>query len=140
MLERECSVFSRYLAGREPSRYVRDKYIDYHRRKQSFEDAAAFEKKLVRLAALHPWLTRVADAYAARLDRCSVLRKKLSLLAAIMECTPDYSVRIDSAYRGPVAWIFLRMGLAVAASALALAASLILVLPLRAALDRRPRR
>jgi hypothetical protein len=124
------------MAGCDASPYLRSKYVDYHRRKTAFRNLPAFDRSLLRLAVSHPWLTRVADSYSARFDRCSVLRKKLALVTAIMECSPEYVERIDTAYCGPLPLILFRMGLAVTGSAVALVASLILVAPLHLMVGR----
>ena len=31
-LERECRIFARYLTGQEPSRYIIEKYLDFHQK------------------------------------------------------------------------------------------------------------
>jgi hypothetical protein len=96
-----------------------------------------FETLVVRLAAVHPWLARVADSYSARFDKLSPLRKKLALLLGILECSPGYFERIDLAWTGPRFVILLRMGVAVANSAAALAVSVPLLGPLHLAIGRR---
>jgi hypothetical protein len=136
-LERECGTFCRYLSGRAPNRYVVEKYVAYHRLTGAFAGPLPFDAALVRLAARGPWLARLADSYSARFARGSVLRKKLALALGILECSPGFVEHVDTADSGPRPLVFARMGLAVAASALALAVSLALIGPLHAALRRR---
>ena len=130
-------MFCRYLAGAAPDSYICAKYADYHRSAGAFTDLSAFEHATVRLATVHPWLTRVADSYSARFDKCSPLRKKLALLVGILECSPGYFDRIDTAYGGNVVTVLFRLAVAVAASVVALAVSLVLLGPLHLLLGRR---
>jgi hypothetical protein len=137
-LDRECRTFCRYLAGRNPSAYVIEKYVEFHRVSGALAHAPAFEQALVRIAARHTWLARMADSYSARFAKCSVLRKKLALMVGLLECSPGFHEALDTAWQGPKILVFLRMGLAVAASAGALAASVALLGPLHVFL-REPR-
>jgi hypothetical protein len=135
-LQRECSTFCRYLSGTEPDSYVYGKYVDYHRDSGAFASMTTFEALAVSIAVAHPWLTRIADSYSARFDRCSPLRKKLALLLAVLEFSPGYFERVDVAWTGPRLLIFFRMTLTVVNSAVALAVSLPLLGPLHLAMGR----
>ena len=104
-LELESSVFTRYLAGSDPSEYVRDKYRDGHRaipfRLQGNEDA--LDVALVLVARRGPRRARIADAYARVFRPHGVLRQKLTLLLAILENSPDQHRRFTAGGRG--AWL-----------------------------------
>ena len=101
-LDIESSVFSRYLAGSDPSDYVREKYRDGHSaipyRVQGNEDA--FDVALVLVARRGPGRTRIADAYARVFRPHGVLRQKLTLLLAILENSPDLHRRFTAGGRG----------------------------------------
>lgn len=114
-----------------------EKYVAYHALTGAFAAPPPFDAALVRLAARGPRLARLADSYSARFARGSVLRKKLSLALGILECSPGFVGHVDTAYGGPRPLVFARMGLALAASALALAFSLALIGPLHAVLRRK---
>lgn len=114
-LDIESSVFTRYLAGREPSDYVRQKYRDGHGaipyRLRGGEDA--LDVALVVVARRGPVRTRIADAYARVFRPHGVLRQKLTLLLAILENSPDLHRRFTSGGQG-----MLRAILAIAGSLL----------------------
>ena len=78
----ECRVFTRYLIGRQPDAYIMRKYA------QAFEpgyplgedEAPGFDALLLKLAVLHPLLTRTADIYSRFFRPASAVRKRLVLL------------------------------------------------------------
>lgn len=95
-LRRECRVFSRFLIGREPSAYIADKYVSGH---ASWPDAPrgdALDRTLLAFASTAPWMTGVADTYAALARRPAVLRRKLILLLAILENAADTHTACDT--------------------------------------------
>ena len=113
------------------------KYADYHRLTGAFADLDAFDRALTAVAVRHPWIARVADSYAVRFARGSALRKKLALMVAILECSPGFFERIDTVHSGPRLLILARMAVALAASAISLAVSLVLFGPLHLFHSRR---
>ena len=93
-LDRECSVFSRYLIGQLPSAYVLDKYRDAHAKLPCLRDGEAgpFDAWLICLACRSPLLTRLVDSYSRVLFKHSRVRTKLVVLLAILEsCAPSHS-------------------------------------------------
>ncbi len=82
-LAREASVFARYLTGHAVHTYVAERYaagqaaLPRHR--------SALDETLVRVARVHPLLTRAADACGCVLAPRSALRQKLVLLTAVLE-------------------------------------------------------
>ena len=92
-LDRECSVFSRYLIGQPPSAYVLSKYRDAHAKLPYLRDGAAapFDALLIRLAGWNPFLTRLVDSHARVFFKRSCVRAKLVVLLAILEsCAPSH--------------------------------------------------
>jgi len=92
-LSRECEVFTSYLIKLVPNSYVIDKYRDAHLvtdlRLQHSE--RGFDKLLVSMASIHPFLTRMVDSYARIVCPATLARKKLILLMAILEtCAPTH--------------------------------------------------
>ena len=83
----ECQIFCQYLIQQKPDSYITQKYQQAHQ----FGDISLlqmdspFERCLLRLAGIHPFMTRLADAYSSVLFSSSILRKKLVLLVAILE-------------------------------------------------------
>ncbi len=118
-LARECQVFCRYLVGREPAEYVARKYAEAHGGAGSwsapvpFESACrfaardGFDAALLGVAARGPAWTSLADSYASMAARRSALRRKLVLLAAILEsCDASQGFR-DSVDDTPAAAVIL---------------------------------
>jgi len=96
-LEREADVFARLLTGRPPSPYAVRKYIAAHEH-LPLQAQDPFDRMLVSMASRGRLLARPADAYARFFARDSALRRKLSLMTAILESSPGG----DTAY-APVA-------------------------------------
>jgi hypothetical protein len=84
-LDAECNVLSRYLTGLPADEYVRAKFAEAHERTPHFAAAGRFDALLLRLGTCCVAGARFADSYAAILARRSTLRRKLVLLAAILE-------------------------------------------------------
>ena len=92
-LDRECSVFCRYLIGQEPNEYVKRKYRDAHRSLSwaRVDQANPSDIFLLHVARIRPWSSKVIDAYARVFRPASLVRKKLILLLAILEsCAPSH--------------------------------------------------
>lgn len=134
-LEAECKAFTSYLVGQAPNDYVQRKYRDAHARDHIFGnlDSSAFERFLVRVATLHPVLTRMVDTYTAILAKRALFRKKMILSMAILESSaPTYS-QFDVPDAARPATVFLRLFQKGVAFGLYLLFSAILFLPVHAA-------
>ena len=83
-LEQEARVFTRALIGRDPSDYVLRQYARGHMA-LPLAPVQAFDRVLLRTARGAPWQARMADAWARRFAGTSILRRKLTLLLAILE-------------------------------------------------------
>jgi len=105
-LEREARVFGRYLSGRTPPESLVAKYVDGHARADvaAGRGADRFDRFLVAFARAGVLPARVADVWSAFLRRRSVLRRKLVLAVALLECAPPGSTALDRPDRGP-AWL-----------------------------------
>ena len=81
-------AFCRHLIDREPDAQILARYTASHEsRPDLFAASSPFELVLLRFARRGPVRTRLADAYSSSLAPGSVVRRKLALLAAILECT-----------------------------------------------------
>lgn len=143
-LTRECECFTRHLISRPPSPYVIEEYKRYHERAEACRTAGLpmIETYLLAFARIHPLATFLADTYASRVLKTSVLRRKLALLLALCECSPGSAEYLDSA-DGRNTGLLLRMILAATLVALALPVSVLMFAPVHAAstiLDRLSRR
>ncbi len=123
----ECRIYGRYLIGQEPGVYVLNKYMDYHRTSSFGVDA--FDRVLLSISTWSPLFTRIADVYASRFRKRAVLRKKLVLLLALLECAVPSSQYIDTAGRGGRSLVWVRMGYRVAVYAATLLAATALLGP-----------
>lgn len=85
-LVRECEVFLRYLGAGSADAYVQRKYLGAHQQGLRFSARSRFDRFLVGFACLGPLFTKLADSYARLFAPASALRRKLILLAAILEC------------------------------------------------------
>jgi hypothetical protein len=133
-LDRECTAFATYLTGRGPSDYVKENYRLAHERGEmaTLSEPGAFERALVRLALL-PVAARVVDVYTALFMKRALVRKKLVLVLAILECSApsyDYFERPD---RGGLVGSVARLALRSLASAAALAVGALVLGPAHAA-------
>src|SRR5205823_3568092 len=101
-LDRECTVFARYLVGESPGGYVLEKYRDAHA-KSALADIRvddAFDRVLLHIALVHPVATKLVDAYTAFFFKTSTVRKKWVLLLAILESAPPAFHLFDSPDHG----------------------------------------
>ena len=88
-LEHECALFARHLTSLPPSNYVTAKYVAAHAQGLVELPAGdALDALLVRVAARGRARAAVADAYSRFSRPGGTLRRKLVLLAAIMESAP----------------------------------------------------
>jgi hypothetical protein len=96
-LERECCTYTRYLIGQAPTKYVIERYIDFHRKSEATValEFERFDNFLVGVSALQPFWARMVDTYASVLRKNSAVRKKLVLTLAILECTPPSFEELD---------------------------------------------
>ena len=84
-LERECRSYTRYLTGQAPTRYVIEKYSDFHQKMGAAEGRDRFDCFLVRTSARGPLWARLADSYGSVWRKNSPVRKKLVLTLALLE-------------------------------------------------------
>ncbi len=139
-LERECRLWSRYLAGVTPSAYLTARYIECHRRSELFRTPPdAVDAMLLRVGRMGRFGALLADTYATLVRPGSLLRRKLVLLLALMECVPPTSDLLDSPIARTRAGGLVRMSFEAALSLAALAISLAVLGPLHLALARGPR-
>ena len=110
-LETECRLYCRYLIGETPNDYVVEKYALYHSRNDARATLAEdrFDSLLLRLSRISRLTTGLVDAYTSVFRKHSVVRKKLVLLLAILECTPSSFPKLDSTDEGSRPWICAKM-------------------------------
>lgn len=89
-LEHEARLFGRYLVSRDPSETLVARYVRANTELLADEDDA-----VVAFARRHPWSIAMLDASAGLFDAGSLLRKKLLLMTAIVETTPELAARTE---------------------------------------------
>ena len=94
-LEGECRVFTRHVIGSDPTPYIVEHYVRAHHVSPKLAPGDRFDGYLVRFAARHRMLARIADSYARVFASRSLLRRKLVLLLAILETAPQTHRVID---------------------------------------------
>lgn len=108
-LRTEALVFGRYLVGREPSEDLVDRYRRANER--LFGSPGPEEQVIIDFALRRPWSLPMLDAALGLTQSASLLRKKLLVMTAIVETTPEY---LDSTEQRAVglSQLALRVGVA----------------------------
>jgi hypothetical protein len=81
----EARTFGRYVVGREIDQRVADLYA-----RASRELGCESHDRVAQFALRHPWSIGALDAALALTASDAPLRKKLLLMAAILETQPEY--------------------------------------------------
>jgi hypothetical protein len=102
LLDRECRVFTRYLAGRLPEEYIRVRYQRGHARipYRLAGGATAADHAILRIARMGALPARMADIYSRFFRPTGVLRQKLVLLYAVLENSPETHAWFNTAAVG----------------------------------------
>jgi hypothetical protein len=126
-LRSEAIRFSRYLVDCEPSEALIERYLLANT--LLFQDRpTARDRTLLAFAHKHPWSIPLLDAGTALSRSAPRFRRKLLVMMAILETTPeliDHTAPIEH-YIGP-AQLALRLGRAGIVAALKLIAGVVLV-------------
>ena len=114
-LRTEAIVFGRYLVDREPSEELVERYCRANETLFTGEvgdrDRAALE-----FARKHPWSVPMLDAAAGLSGQTPLFRKKLLVMTAIVETTPEFVERTEQRAVG-LPRLALRVGFAGARTA-----------------------
>ncbi|MGH8550569.1 MAG: NAD-dependent epimerase/dehydratase family protein [Methylococcales bacterium] len=136
-LNAECSVYTRYLADQEPDLYIQRKYAEAFEpgRPLAIRARSRFEALLEKLSTKNPIYTRALDGYCKFFYRDSIVRQKLVLLLAILECRASTAGKIDRADRLAPPLMLLTFLTQITSSILLLSVATILLSPVRLALN-----
>lgn len=126
----EHQRLARYLLAVRVTPYQIDKYIAFHRTRP-LRPRSAFDALLMALARSGDLGLLLADAYSGTLYRASLLRVKLTLTLAILECSPPSFSAIDAPDRGG-RLAYLHLSWAVLEAALVLVCACALLAPVHA--------
>jgi hypothetical protein len=89
-LRHEARLFGRYLVDREPSTELVERYV-----RANEVLGLGVDGDLLEFARAHPWSIGMLDAAAGVLGGSSLLRKKLLVMTAIVETTPELVDRTE---------------------------------------------
>ncbi len=105
VLEEECRTFAAYLLGTQPGAYVREQYVRaaYAHDLAFDNDFTRFDRITLALARKGRLFARPADAYCAFFHPRGALRRKLIVLAAILEHVAPTSEAFDRTSPRPAA-------------------------------------
>lgn len=111
VLDEECRLFATYLVGQPSSAYVEEQYAmaaQAHGLAHD-EDFSCFDRAALKFARRGRMFARWADAYCAFFCRNGSLRRKLVLLAAILEHVAPTNEAFDRADPSNAARTFLSL-------------------------------
>ncbi len=100
VLEGEAQAFGRALLGPTPGPYIVAQYARAHRH-LPLQPATFFDRALLAMAARGPRALRAADSYARFFAPTSVLRRKLTVLVAILESASPSEASFAAAEKRP---------------------------------------
>ena len=92
-LRDEAVLFGRYLVDRAPSEELIERYARANA--VLFEQGSAADRVTLDFVRRHPWSISMLDASAGVIGGNSLLRKKLLLMTAIVETTPELVERTE---------------------------------------------
>ncbi len=130
-LEEEALAFGQALLGAPPGAYVAAQYARAHQH-LPLAPATPFDRVLLALAARGPWALRAADGYARIFAPASALRRKLTVLVAVLESTAPSAAAFAAAEAHPAA-VLLQLLVTGVGFGLLLGAGVIVLAPLHLA-------
>jgi len=127
-LRTEAILFGTYLVDRPPSEELIERYCRANH--ELFASDADDDRSVLAFAREHAWSVPMLDAAAGLTGQAPLLRKKLLVMTAILETTPDYVEQTEQQAVGlaRLAW---RLGAAGAKTAIHAATGLALLAALR---------
>lgn len=97
ILSSECQTFCRYVFECDADAYVTRKYLEAHQLVSclGIHESNPFDQSLIWFANQGPLFARFADSYCRVFRNGALLRRKLVLLLAIVECAPHTASLFD---------------------------------------------
>jgi MFS family permease len=124
------------LIGQIPSQYVVNRYLDFHQKSDAMTGLRfdAFDRFLLNISARSPFWARMADSYASTFRKGSIVRKKLVVTLALLECVAPSCEVFDNADGRSLLATLASLGWRAAMYAFLLGASVVVFTPVRAAM------
>ena len=91
-LRDEAARFGRYLVGGAPSEELVERYARAHAHVLR-EPATPADQAVLAFVRAHPWSLPLLDAGTALVRGAPLLRRKLLVMMAILEATPEHAAR-----------------------------------------------
>jgi len=126
-LTAEAKRFGKQISGVEPAQLALQKYVEAHLQGLIALDRgmALFERIIIGCARIRP-LFYLVEAYSSVFHRTGILRKKIVLLMAILECMPETKTAYDESESGN----YLRFFFGLLARSLAFGFALLISIPI----------
>jgi hypothetical protein len=113
-LEHEAKAFAQYLLGREPSAELIARYVTASRTLLP-STAEPSERAVVDFVRMHTWALPFIDAGAGLFQPRSLLRRKILVLAAVLEASPRFVDDFFPRRSHPGVWVVQLLAFAVVA-------------------------
>ncbi len=131
-LKAECRIFGHYLIDGTLNAYTEKKYIQGHQKLEIEISEKPIDQLLLKKAVKSPFWVRLTDIYSSIFFRQAIVRKKLLLLIAILECQQDGYAHLDAVDEKTAFRLFLELGQKGIVSIIMLIISIILIGPFHA--------
>ncbi len=89
-LEKEAVLFARYLLDSNPPQEMIDRYKSANEQ-LGVRASTAADEQVLSFSVSHPWSIPYLDAATGLLMNDSLLRKKIYVMAAVLEASPRYA-------------------------------------------------
>ncbi len=131
-LDRECTIYMRYLVGGVPDRYVLDKYRHAHQVIEGLGDSKQniADRALIVFSSSHRLFARLVDVYTRIFYPTALVRKKWTLLLSILECSAGWYGFFDIGHKAASAHPYLGVMSRAVAFLFVLSAATALLLPI----------
>ncbi|MBC7861741.1 MAG: hypothetical protein IAF38_02130 [Bacteroidia bacterium] len=103
MQEKEAEIFSKYLVKSSPSETLISRYVLACNKLKLAGNAK--DEKIVSFAVRNPFFLPLLDAGLTFSKHKSLLRKKIMIMLAILETTPEYYEQFNTKNYSGVKWI-----------------------------------
>ena len=109
-LKAECRIFGHYLIDDTVNVYTEKKYIQGHQKLEIEISEKPIDQLLLKKAVKSPFWVTLTDIYSSIFFRQAIVRKKLLLLIAILECQQDGYAQLDAVDEKTAFGLLLKLG------------------------------
>lgn len=106
---KECEILGRYLVNSDVNAYTKEKYIQGHKKLCIGTANGFIDRLLMKRATKGLFWVGIADVYSSIICRNALIRKKILLMIAILECQqPSYQI-LDTVEKKHRYWLYLEL-------------------------------